>query len=821
MNKTAHFNGSTMVFTVIFCFASFLASRANGQTYQYPFQNPTLPLEDRVNNVDSLLTQAEKLSLLPENEPAITRLGLKAFSFFTEGIHGLAWGQGGTYTATQFPQGFGLGETWDPDVMKQAGGVVGRELRVYNNNGKSGLILRAPNADIARDPRWGRTEESYGEDPYLIGKTAAGFIQGLRGNDPKYFMGASMCKHFLANSNEAGRGSSSSNFDQRLLREYYAKSFEIALIEGGGQSYMTAYNAVNGVHCIFNATLKNMVRQDWKWDGAVCSDEGDLGSSSGYTGTAAKVAAAIKNSNMGAFDDQLGTAPADAITSGLMTIGDVDTVIKHSMRVRIRLGEVDPVANVSYKTLTGTPWTSDSSKSIAKLVTQKSIVLLKNANNILPLDKSKVTSIAIIGPRADSVISDFYGGKAPYIVSILSGIKTKLGSGVTVNFARDNTNSAAANYAKTADAAIVCIGNDPLCGAAFGNCPDKSAGKEAVDRQQITVESDQEALVEAVYQANPKTIVVLVSSFPYAITWEKDNIPAILHIANCSQETGSAIADVLFGDYNPAGRLDMTWPDSLSQLPTMLDYNIRNGRTYMYFTGTPLYPFGYGLSYSTFTYANLTTSADNLCQAPITVSVDVTNTSSRPGEEVVQMYLKYPNSAVSRPIKQLRGFKRTAIAAGATATVTMTLPYQDVAYWDSTQASWVAENGSVQILVGGSSADTDLKVSKTISTCSGKVDVYQDKPANSLGRAAFPMNNPMTIVRHGTSIGLSVTLGTAADYDISVFDLRGFRVGRVMGKGTVAGRQFLPLGRSRLAAGLYMVSGRISGKEFSNLSMVR
>ena len=252
---------------------------------------------------------------------------------------------------------------------------------------------------------------------------------------------------------------------------------------------------------------------------------------------------------------------------------------------------------------------------------------------------------------------DYYGGYPPYRISILQGIKNKLGSGVTVNYAADNTNGLAVSYAASADEAIVCIGNDPLCGAGWASCPDTSAGKEAVDRKAIIVEPTQEALVEAVYKANPKTIVVLVSSFPYAITWEKANIPAIVHIANSSQELGHAIADVLFGDYNPAGRLSMTWPESLSQVPTMMDYNIRDGRTYMYFTGHPLFPFGYGLSYSTFTYANLTTSADNLCQAPITVSVDVTNTGTLAGDEVVQMYVKYPGSAVARPNKQLRGFK--------------------------------------------------------------------------------------------------------------------------------------------------------------------
>ena len=230
-----------------------------------------------------------------------------------------------------FRRGSDLGETWDTAVMQQAGGVIGREVRIYNNAGKCGLVLRSPNADLARDPRWGRTEETYGEDPFLIGKLAAGLITGLRGNNAKYIMAASMCKHFCANSNEANRTSSSSNFDQRLLREYYAKSFEIALMEGGAQSYMTAYNAVNGVHCIWNPVLKNMTRHDWGFDGAVCSDDQDLTTSSGYSTVAQKVAAAIRNGSLSAFDDPLGTGASDAISGGLMTINDVDTVVKNAM----------------------------------------------------------------------------------------------------------------------------------------------------------------------------------------------------------------------------------------------------------------------------------------------------------------------------------------------------------------------------------------------------------------------------------------------------------------------------------------------------------
>jgi beta-glucosidase len=830
VDKTAlRFIVSSQFLRVFIGFALFLPLRINAQTYQYPFQNPATPIETRVNNIDSLLTQAEKLSLLSEREPAISRLGIGSFTYYSEGLHGLGSGGngGGSYTATQFCQAYGLGETWDVNIMQQAGAQIGREARASNNAGKFGLLIRAPNADIGRDPRWGRTEECYGEDPFLVGKMAAGLIQGMRGTNPKYFMLESMCKHVMANSNEANRMSSSSIFNMRLMREYYGKSFEIALLEGPAQSYMTAYNRVNGIDCIFSSAIHKMTRQDWKWDGGVCSDNMDLSmSSSSPTGTlstmAQKCAAAIKIGTISAFDDgsSFGTSPADALSGGNMTITDVDTVIRNTMRIRARLGDFDPPASVPYKSITGTPWTSDSAKAIARLVTQKSIVLLKNTNSTLPLNKSTIKSIALIGSMADSVTIDWYGGTPPYKITPHAGIVSKVGTGVTVTYAADNTNSAAVNAAKASDVAIVFAGNHPTCAAGWSVCTDSSEGKESIDRKKITLNPAQETLIEQVHAANPKTVLVLISSFPYAITWEKDSLPAILHMTHCSEETGNALADVLFGDYNPAGRLTQTWVRSLTDLPTMTDYDITKGRTYMYFTGTPLFPFGYGLSYSKFTYANLATSASNLCQGSMNVSVDVTNTGTLAGDEVVQLYVKYPGSAVPRPNKQLRGFSRVNIAAGATTTVTLPLLYKDIAYWDSTQSTWMAENGNIQILVGGSSDSSSLTLSKTVSVCSGIVGVIQARSTDGSLETVSSMTCPMSIVRQGGAMGITLTFGSAADYDLSVFDLKGARAGRVSGK-LAEGKNYLSLGRTQLHAGLYMVSGRINGNTYATVCMVK
>ena len=284
-----------------------------------------------------------------------------------------------------------------------------------------------------------------------------------------------------------------------------------------------------------------------------------------------------------------------------------------------------------------------------------------------------------------------------------------------VSFAANNDGDAAVEIARRSEVAVVCVGNHPngANDTVWGKVSVPSEGREAVDRQSITLE--QEELIRKVYEANPRTIVVLISSFPYAINWTQDNVPAILHLALNSQEEGKALADVIFGDYNPAGRLVQTWPRSLEQLPPMMDYDIRHGRTYMYFQGEPLYPFGYGLSYTSFSYANLRTSAKSLTAGgSILVKVDLKNTGSRAGDEVVQLYVKHLNSSVQRPLQELKAFRRVSLRPGETRTVALELKGEQLAYWDVSRHKFVVESGSTQIMVGSSSADIKLKKQLTV-----------------------------------------------------------------------------------------------------------
>lgn len=700
------------------------AAAQKTSSYQYPFQDPDLPQEQRISNLLSLMTIEEKISCLG-TDPSVPRLGVKG-SGHVEGIHGLTqggpgkWGRPRTIPTTTFPQGIGLGETWDPEIVRQAADIEGYEARYIFQSDKykqGGIVIRSPNADLGRDPRWGRTEECYGEDAFFNGTMVVAFVKGLQGNDPKYWRSAALMKHFLANSNENDRDKTSSNFDERLFREYYSLPFYMGVKEGGSRAYMAAYNLMNGVPMTVHPVLENVTRKEWGQDGIVCTDAGamtNLVKSNNFSPDLPHAAASTIKAGIGQFLDDYEEPTREALKKGILTEADIDRALRGNFRVMIKLGLLDPPSRVPYSSIGSEqedPWLTAKHKSIAKLATQKSIVLLKNSNELLPLNKQKVRSIAVIGPRSNEVLLDWYSGTPPYRITPLDGIKAAVGNKVRVTHATDG--DAAVKAASESEVAIVCVGNHPNGGFddAWAKVSVPSEGREAVDRESITLE--QEELIKKVYEANPKTIVVLLSSFPYAINWSQQNVPSIVHMSQNSQETGRALADVIFGDYNPAGRLVQTWPKSLEQLPPMLDYDIRNGRTYMYFKGEPLYPFGFGLSYTSFAYSNLRTGAASLSKnQKLTVSFDVENVGTRSGEEVVQIYIRHLDSAVSRPQKELAGFDRIFIPARRKKRVTLNLSADRFAYWDVSANAFKLEKGRVQILIGASSAD--IKLNKTV-----------------------------------------------------------------------------------------------------------
>lgn len=717
-------NHRTIILFILILSSTIIYGQKTVQT-SYPFLNPDMPLEERISNIVSLMTLDEKVAFL-SSSPSIERLGIKKMGH-VEGLHGLAqgapggWGRRGPVTTTTFPQSYGMGETWDPSIIRQSGAIEGYEARYVFQSpkyGRGGLIMRAPNADLGRDPRWGRTEECFGEDAYFNGVMSVAMIKGLQGDDPNYWLSASLLKHFFANSNEDDRTSTSSNFDTRLFYEYYSLPFHMGFVEGGAKCFMTSYNLYNGIPCTVSPMIEASAVKKWGVDGVICTDAGgfkNLTGSQKYYENATQSGAGTVNAGVNQYLDRNFEVPVKkAIEEGLVTEKRLEEVIKGTLRVFIRLGLLDPAGRVPYAkigkdTTEAKPWDTQKSKDAVRLATQESIVLLKNTGNLLPLNKKKVKSIAMIGSRADQVVFDWYSSEPPYSVTPLAGVKNKVGKRVKVQFAVGDDVAAAVNLAKSSDVVVVCVGNNPNLDNGWKKISGPDEGREDLDRKIITLGA-QEELIKQLLAANPKTIVVLKSSFPYAINWTQENAPSILHMAHSSQEEGNALADVLFGDYNPAGRLVQTWPKSLDQLPEMLDYNIRNGRTYMYFKGEPLYPFGFGLSYTSFVWSNLKTSIVNLTKdASITVNVDVENTGKRDGDEVVQLYVKHLNSQVSRPIQELKGFQRVHLKAGERKTVAIPLDAKRLAYWDISKNDWQVECDSIEVRVGASSADIRLK----------------------------------------------------------------------------------------------------------------
>jgi beta-glucosidase len=691
----------------------------------YPFQNISLSDDKRIRNLISLMTLDEKINCL-STRISVPRLGIKG-TRTVEGLHGLAysgpanWAVKGAKASptTTFPQAIGLAEMWDPEMIQQVAGWEATESRYLAQNknfGISGLIVFAPNADMGRDIRWGRTEECYGEDPFLTGTLVAAFVKGLQGNSPVYWKTASLMKHFLANSNENNRVYTSSDFDERLFREYYSYGFYKGVTEGGSQAFMAAYNKYNGIPCAVNPVLRNVTMKEWGLRGIISTDGGafkQLITTHAFYSSFPVAAAECIKAGITMFLDDYRPSIKEALEKVLITEKDIEEAIYGNFRVLLKLGLLDNSQQNPYSEIgiadTIAPWTKEEAQELARKANEKSIVLLKNENMLLPLQKDKIKSIAVIGPSANSVISDWYSGTPPYRISILKGIKNAAGENITVRFAASNKADSAVIAAKASDIAIVCIGNHPLSyGLGWGQNHVASDGREDVDRQAITIE--QEDLVKLVLAANPKTILVMVSSFPYAINWSKEHVPAILHVSQSGQEMGNAMADAIFGNISPAGRLVQTWISSIDQLPPILDYNIRNGRTYMYEKNVPLYPFGYGLTYTSFKYSGLKSEKNSLkINEVVNVTFNLQNTGNFDSDEVTQLYVSFPESKVDRPRIALKGFKRVFISKGETVKVSIPLKASDLTYWDIDKHAFVLEKGTVKFFIGSSSEDSELQ----------------------------------------------------------------------------------------------------------------
>lgn len=689
---------------------------------QNVFNDPAVNEEQRLDDLIARMTLDEKVDALGNNTQ-VPRLGIQA-SGSVEGLHGIVLG-GPTYgdrantPTTGFPQAYGLGETWDTNLLHRVATYISTENRYLFQNAKyrkSGLIMWTPNVDLGRDPRWGRTEECYGEDAFLTSRLAVAFIKGIQGDHPKYWRNASLMKHFLSNSNEYGRTFSSSNYSDKLFREYYAYPFYKGVTEGGSQALMTAYNAYNGTPCIMHPVLRSIVMKEWGLNGTLLTDGGAfrllLSDHKRFDNDRAAAAAACIKAGITKFLDEYKDAVYEALHRKLISVEDIEKAIRGNLRISLKLGLLDHTEDNPYAAIgvtdTVAPWSKPETKALVREATLKSVVLLKNKDHLLPLDRHKIKKIAVIGQRATEVLQDWYAGKPFYTVNVLDAIREEAGSDIEVRYVKTNRMDSARTVAAWADVAIVCVGNHPTCDAGWEQAPVISEGKEAVDRQSLQL--DQEDLLLQVAQTNPNTIGVLISSFPYAINRANQTVPALLHLTQCSQELGHAVSDVIFGHYNPAGRLTQTWVKNITDLPHMMDYDITHGRTYMYFKEKPLYPFGYGLSYTRFNYSG-TTLNDRVIERGDTLRVcfNLKNSGDMDGDEVVQLYVSARKHTDKDPIKQLKAFQRISLRKGETKKVELTVPYTELQVWDEKQNRFILPDKEMTLEIGASSSDIRLR----------------------------------------------------------------------------------------------------------------
>ncbi|MGB8645552.1 MAG: glycoside hydrolase family 3 C-terminal domain-containing protein [Anaerolineae bacterium] len=851
----------------------------NANTGRYPFQDPALPLELRIADILSQLTLEEKIGQLVNTAPAVERLGIPAYNWWNEGLHGVA--RAGV--ATVFPQAIGLAATWDPDLMHRVATAISDEARAKHHEFLrqgihqiyTGLTYWSPNINIARDPRWGRAQETYGEDPYLTARMAVAFVRGLQGNDPRYLKLVATPKHFAVHSGpERLRHGFNAEVSERDLRETYLPAFEACVREAQAYSIMGAYNRVNGEACCASPVLlEKILRAEWGFDGYVVSDCGaiaDIFRRHLVVQTAEEAAALAVRTGCDLNCCDRG-CPQDvgalyrAVEARLIAPELIDRAVARLFRARFRLGMFDPPDQVSYAQIPYEVNDSPAHRMLALQAARESIVLLKNQDELLPLPRD-IASIAVIGPNADdlSVLRANYFGGAVRPVTPLKGIRQTVAHETRVYYARgcpiapgvplletipstylrpanvaaDINGLTAAYYANanfegvpdliriepivdhrwkfrspfggqpTDPFSVIWVGLviPPVTGlyslGANGSSdfrlwlddrviipfelndhepctrtvevelqagrlyeiqleylnagrdpqvrllwsmPDQDYMAQALqvaqqaqavimvlglspevegeemrvqvpgfvggDRMDIALPSIQQELLAQVHALGKPVVLVLLNGSALAINWAQENVPAIIEAWYPGQEGGTALAEVLFGDYNPAGRLPVTFYQSVDQLPPFEDYRMA-GRTYRYMTDKPLYPFGHGLSYTTFEYSSLDISPARIsAEGEVRVTVDIRNIGDRAGEEVVQLYVRYPESRVPRPIVGLKGFQRLSLAPGEMQHIMLTLAAKQLAFWDN---GFVVEPGRVQVLVGASSADIRLTSEFTI-----------------------------------------------------------------------------------------------------------
>ena len=736
--------------TLVYVHASDLVDQADLPARQVPvvsgpvlWTDPSQPRAARIKDLISRMSLAEKVHQMNNDAPAIRRDGLTlpGYNYWSEALHGVA----NTGGVTVFPEPVGSGASFDTNLVYQMGHFIGIEGRAKNNqararnNGDSpswnGLNFWAPNINMFRDPRWGRGQETYGEDPFLTSRMGVAFITGMQGNDPKYSLALACAKHYAVHSGpESQRHTIDVHPTDRDLYETYLPQFEAAAKEAHVAAFMSAYSALNGMAAPASKfLLQTTLRDRWGFDGHVVSDCDAVSDVWRNHGNARNEAEGSALSVIAGTDLCCGSQYNSLLTamkSNYLTTNQLELALTRILDSRFRLGLFDPT-NVNPLLAIGMDQCDTAEhRQLSLQLARESMVLLKN-NGLLPLDRSKYKKIAVVGPNAtgNAVLNGNYNGTASRYVNILDGIRQVAGSGIEVSYSAGSPVEVGGRggFGRRGGAATPARPPEELRAEALSNAANAdlvifvggitpSQEGEGRDRTAIELPEVQDQLIRALHATGKPVVMVNCGGSDVAFPWEADNLPAILQAWYPGEEGGRAVAETLFGDNNPGGKLPVTFYTATTELPAFTNYSMEN-RTYKYYTGKPLYAFGHGLSYTKFDYSAPSLAAKSVkVGGSLTVTFDVKNSGKVDGDEVAQVYFSHDKSAVPQAIKALCAFKRVHVAAGKSEKVSFDIPLERLRYWDTTKNDYTVEAGNYHLMVGAASDDirqtTDFSVTR-------------------------------------------------------------------------------------------------------------
>ena len=678
----------------------------------------------RAKELVAQMTLEEKVGQTLYQAPAIPRLGIKAYNWWNEALHGVA--RAGT--ATVFPQAIGMAATFDEDLLEQVGDAVSTEARAkFNMQQKAddtdiykGLTFWAPNVNIFRDPRWGRGHETFGEDPYLTSRLGVRYVMGLQGHDEDYLKAAACAKHFAVHSGpESVRHEFNAEVSEQDLRETYLPAFKACVQEGKVEAVMGAYNRTNGAPCCGNSyLLQDILRKEWGFEGHVTSDcwaikdfhEGHL-----VTSTPVESVSMAMNNGCDLNCGNLFHFLTQAVENGMVDEKRLDEAVENLFMARMKLGVLDKKEENPFDKIPYTVVDSEEMRKLNREVARRSVVLLKNENHILPLDKKKLHTIGVIGPNADSrkaLVGNYEGTSSRYI-TVLEGIEDYVGENVRVLYSegchlyRDRTSNLAMEHDRDSEVRAVCEASDVVIAVvgldATLEGEEGDTGNEygSGDKPNLNLPGLQPDIIRIAKESGKPVIVVLLAGSAMALSWEDEHVDAILDGFYPGAQGGAAIAEILFGGANPEGKLPITFYQTTEELPEFTDYAMK-GRTYRYMENEALYPFGYGLSYTTYAYGNLECVKPFDAQDGITLQVTVTNTGDREGTETLQVYVKAKREGTPNP--QLKYVKKITLKPGESVTEEIHLSPEAFMLYDE-KGNFTLEKGAYDIFMGGCQPD--------------------------------------------------------------------------------------------------------------------